>query len=82
MVVAIGGTLWSYFQQGGPMMYALLLCSIVALIFIFERMITYYRVQGTTADIFSSVPPGVAGRGPSPLPGGLRVLYPTPSPAL
>ncbi len=55
MVVAIGGTLWSYFQQGGPMMYALLLCSILALIFIIERMITYYRVQGTTADIFSSV---------------------------
>lgn len=55
MLLAIGGTLWSYFQQGGPMMIALLLCSIVALAFIIERVMVYYRIKGTTADIFSSV---------------------------
>ena len=55
MVLAIGGTLWTYFQRGGLMMVPLLLCSILALIYIIERMITYYRIKGTTADIFSSV---------------------------
>ena len=55
MVLAIGGTAWSYFQRGGFMMVPLLLCSILALVYIIERMITYYRIKGTTADIFSSV---------------------------
>jgi biopolymer transport protein ExbB len=37
------------------MMYPLLICSVLGLIFIIERAITYYRVKGDTAEIFSRV---------------------------
>jgi biopolymer transport protein ExbB len=37
------------------MMVPLLICSVLGLIFIFERAITYYRVKGDTAEIFSKV---------------------------
>ncbi len=49
------GTLWRYFQQGGPVMWPLLICSVLGLVFIIERTITYVRVKGDTAEIFSRV---------------------------
>jgi biopolymer transport protein ExbB/TolQ len=47
------GTLWEYVSQGGVMMAPLVILSVLALIFIIERAITYYRVKGDTAEIFS-----------------------------
>ncbi|MEE8348797.1 MAG: MotA/TolQ/ExbB proton channel family protein [Acidobacteriota bacterium] len=37
------------------MMIPLVLCSLVGLIFIFERALAYYRIKGNTADIFSGI---------------------------
>lgn len=55
MLIAIGGNVFNYFQRGGPMMWPLLLCSLVGLIFIIERIIAYRRIQGDTAEIFSDI---------------------------
>ncbi|MGH9341583.1 MAG: MotA/TolQ/ExbB proton channel family protein [Acidobacteriota bacterium] len=55
MLIAIGGNLWYYFSQGGPIMWPLLACSLVGLIFIIERAIAYYRIKGDTAQIFSEI---------------------------
>jgi biopolymer transport protein ExbB len=56
LFVALGlGPLWQYFSQGGLMMWPLLACSILAVIFIVERIIAYYRVKGDTAEIVSQV---------------------------
>lgn len=55
MIVALGGPLWEYFGQGGPLMWPLLGCSIAGVIFIVERAIAYYRVKGDTAEIVSEV---------------------------
>ena len=54
-MVIIGGQLLQYITKGGFMMYPLLLCSLVGLIFIIERAIIYYRIRGYTAEIFSEV---------------------------
>lgn len=53
MQLAIGGPFLDYFIQGGPMMWPLLACSIIGVIFIVERAIAYYRVHGETAEIVS-----------------------------
>lgn len=55
MLIAIGGNVFNYFQRGGPMMWPLLICSLVGLIFIIERIIAYRRIQGDTAEIFSDI---------------------------
>jgi len=55
LLIAIGGPLWNYFSQGGFMMWPLLTCSIIGVIFIIERAIAYYRVKGDTAEIVSEV---------------------------
>lgn len=49
------GTLWEYVSRGGVMMIPLVICSILGLIFIIERAITYYRIKGDTAEIFSEI---------------------------
>ena len=49
------GTLWEYVSQGGNMMWPLVICSLLGLIFIIERAITYYRIKGDTAEIFSEI---------------------------
>jgi biopolymer transport protein ExbB len=55
LVIGLGGPLWDYFSTGGFMMYPLLACSIIGLIFIIERVIAYYRIKGDTAEIVSEV---------------------------
>lgn len=55
MILALGGPVLRYFSQGGPLMWALLICSIVGLIFIIERGIAYYRIKGDTASIVAEV---------------------------
>lgn len=55
MLLALGGPLWEYFRTGGPLMWPLLVCSIIGVIFIIERAIAYYRVKGDTAEIVSEV---------------------------
>jgi len=55
LLLAIGGPLWRYFNQGGLMMWPLLVCSILGVIFIIERVIAYYRIKGDTAGIVSEV---------------------------
>jgi biopolymer transport protein ExbB len=51
----MGGTLFTYLRQGGPMMIPLVLCSLGGVILIIERSIFYYRVKGNTAEIFSGI---------------------------
>ena len=41
----IGGTLWGYVQDGGPVMWPLLAFSVVALAFIVERFIALRRAR-------------------------------------
>ena len=55
MLVAVGGTFFIYFRQGGPLMWPLLLCSLLGLVFIVERIISYSRIKGDTAQIFSTI---------------------------
>lgn len=55
MFLAIGGTLWVYFQRGGPIMWPLLICSVVGVIYIIERAISFYRIKGSTPEIFGAV---------------------------
>ncbi|MFQ5928272.1 MAG: MotA/TolQ/ExbB proton channel family protein [Acidobacteriota bacterium] len=55
MLLAIGGTLFTYVRQGGLMMIPLFLCSLLGLIFIVERVISYNRIKGDTAEIFSRI---------------------------
>lgn len=62
MLVALGGPLWSYFQQGGFMMWPLLACSVLGLLFIIERLIAYHRVRGDTAQIVSEIREALRGR--------------------
>ena len=51
----MSGTVFTYFNQGGFMMWPLLFCSLIGLIFIIERAISYHRIKGDTAEIFSKV---------------------------
>lgn len=50
-----GGSLVDYFVRGGPVMWPLLLCSILGAIFIIERAISFYRVRANTAEIFRRI---------------------------
>ena len=45
-MVALGifGTLVDYFSKGGPVMWPLLACSIIGLIFLVERAIYFHRI--------------------------------------
>ncbi|RPJ87357.1 MAG: MotA/TolQ/ExbB proton channel family protein [Acidobacteria bacterium] len=54
MLLALG-QVWTYFKQGGPIMWPLLICSILGLIFVIERAISYYRIKGEASEIFSAV---------------------------
>ena len=51
----MGGTLFTYLRQGGPMMIPLVLCSLIGLAFIIERAISHYRIKGATAEIFAGI---------------------------
>ena len=51
----MGGTFFQYFQQGGPMMWPLLACSLLGLGLIIERGISNSRIKGDTAEIFSAI---------------------------
>ena len=54
-MVLLIGQVWQYIIQGGTMMIPLVICSVLGIIFIIERAITYYRIKGDTAEIFSEV---------------------------
>ena len=54
-MVLLVGQVWEYIVQGGLMMIPLVVCSILGIIFIVERAITYFRIKGDTAEIFSEV---------------------------
>ena len=54
-MVLLIGQVWQYIVQGGAMMIPLIICSILGIIFIIERIISYYRIKGDTAEIFSEV---------------------------
>ena len=47
--------LWIYFQKGGVIMYPILICSVVALMIIIERIVTLGKVKKETAFIFNKV---------------------------
>ncbi len=49
------GTVWYYFQRGGPIMWPLLICSLLGLIFIIERTIWFYRIKGEASEIYAGV---------------------------
>lgn len=54
-MVLLIGQVWQYIVQGGAMMIPLVICSVLGIILIIERAITYYRIKGDTAEIFSEV---------------------------
>ncbi|MDQ7006592.1 MAG: MotA/TolQ/ExbB proton channel family protein [Acidobacteriota bacterium] len=55
-MLAIGGTLVGYFKQGGPVMWPLLILSIIGLIVILERGFTLYvRARTKTAEMVGKV---------------------------
>jgi biopolymer transport protein ExbB len=55
-VAAFGGTLLYYFNQGGPVMYPLLLLSIIGLVVILERFFTLYiRARTRTTELVGKV---------------------------
>ncbi len=49
------GTLYYYFQRGGPIMWPLLICSVLGVIFIVERTIWFYRIKGEASEIYAGV---------------------------
>ncbi len=53
--MVIAQSLWTYIQEGGPIMWPLLILSLLGVAFIIERGISYHRVKGDTAEIFSEV---------------------------
>ena len=54
-MVIVMGTLWDYFQRGGPIMVPLLICSIVVVVYVIERAISFYRIKRSTPEIFGEV---------------------------
>jgi biopolymer transport protein ExbB len=52
---SFGGTLVDYFVSGGYAMYPLLLCSILGVIIIIERVIVLHRIKINTAQVFGAV---------------------------
>lgn len=55
MIGNIGGSLVDYFVKGSIMMWPLLACSIVGLVFMIERGISLHRVKVDTAVVFSRI---------------------------
>lgn len=55
MAVGIFGTLVDYFSKGGFVMWPLLACSIIGLIFLIERGIYFHRIPLNPALIFGKV---------------------------
>lgn len=47
--------MWAYFLKGGPLMWPLLACSILALAIVLTKLWFFYRVQRTADDLFSEV---------------------------
>jgi biopolymer transport protein ExbB len=54
-VLLVFGQVWNYFWMGGPIMWPLLILSIIGLVFIIERSISFYRIKGDAAEIFTGV---------------------------
>ncbi len=50
-----GGSIMEFFNKGGPVMYALLLCSLVGLVVIFERAWALYRSRINTQEFLDRV---------------------------
>lgn len=47
--------MWHIFKQGGPLMYPILFCSVLALAIFFERLVTYIRVNRGTESLVREV---------------------------
>jgi len=50
-----GGSIMEFFNKGGPIMYALLLCSLIGLVVIFERAWALYRSRINTQEFLDRV---------------------------
>lgn len=55
MLGSIGGSLVDYYVRGGVTMHPMLVCSIVGLIVIIERLIVLHRLKINTAQVFGMV---------------------------
>lgn len=44
-----------YFVRGGPVMWPLLICSVLGAVFIVERSLAFYRVRANSAEIFKRI---------------------------
>lgn len=51
----VSGTLIDYFIKGGPVMYPLLLASIIGIAIIIERILTFRKIKINTSDFISSL---------------------------
>lgn len=50
-----GGTIMQFYQKGGPVMHALLACSLLGLVFIIERAWALYRAKINTQEFLDRV---------------------------
>jgi len=50
-----GGTVMQFYQSGGPVMHALLACSLIGLVFIIERAWSLYRAKINTQEFLDRV---------------------------
>ena len=50
-----GGSIMEFYQKGGPIMRALLICSLIGLVFIFERAWALYRSKIDTQEFLDRV---------------------------
>ena len=50
-----GGSIMEFYQKGGPIMHALLICSLIGLVFIFERAWALYRSKIDTQEFLDRV---------------------------
>ena len=55
MIIAIFGPLVDLFIKGGPVMWPLLLCSIIGLVFVIERIIYFHKMPLNPQEIFGKV---------------------------
>jgi biopolymer transport protein ExbB len=54
-VSSLAGSLWTYYVRGGMTMHPMLICSIVGLVIIIERMIVLHRIKSNTPHLFGAI---------------------------
>lgn len=64
--------MWNYFAKGGPLMYLLLLCSILSLTIVIERLVYYFLVGKKNKDLIPKIANALVRKDPSALKNSLE----------